>query len=273
MRLAAQFYASPPIALLALVWCVAPPAEAAPVWVDQRHIGPFMVQATFDLSPHHQLLQELPALELELRRVLALRPCSEPIELVLLADEREHRAYLAERFPAAPYRRALFVRQNGRSTVFAYQHKELAIDIRHECTHALLHADLAGLPLWLDEGLAEYFEMPANERAFGHPHLASIRWRTRLRLPINLSVLEQKDELSEMELADYRLSWCWVHFLLHGPRPASEALWSYLGDIRRGEQAGALSDRLEATLPNTEHRLANHFRGWDRLSLKKTTAR
>ena len=32
-------------------------------------------------------------------------------------------------------------------------------DLRHEATHALLHVAVGDLPLWLDEGLAEYFEV------------------------------------------------------------------------------------------------------------------
>lgn len=248
-------------------------ASAAPVWVDQRQVGPFVVQATFSLTPHEELLAELPALELELRRVLALRPCKEPVQVLLLASEQEHRAYLKQRYPDAPYRRALFVKQDGRSTVLAYRHDELGIDLRHECTHALLHADLAVLPLWLDEGLAEYFEMPASQRAFGNPHLASIRWRLRLRSVSDLPRLEAKHELHEMSLADYRASWAWVHFLLHGPRPASEAMWSFLADIRRGEPPRQLSSRLEAVLPGSTDRLAAHFRGWDRVSLQRTASR
>ena len=261
------------LVLLGLAAATPRPATAVPVWVDQRQVGPFVVQATFDLTAHQHLLDELPKLELELRRVLALRPCSEPIQLVLLASEREHRAYLAERYPDAPYRRALFVKQDGRSTVFAYRHRELAVDLRHECTHALLHADLAMLPLWLDEGLAEYFEASAEERAFDHPHLASVRWRLRLRRVSDLEKLEAKRELQDMGLADYRTAWAWVHFMLHGPRPASEALWSYLADIRRGEPPGLLSDRLEASLPGVEGRVATHFRGWDRISLRHAESR
>ncbi|GIT30210.1 MAG: hypothetical protein Ct9H300mP1_22560 [Planctomycetaceae bacterium] len=32
-------------------------------------------------------------------------------------------------------------------------------DLRHEFTHGVLHSSLKRVPLWLDEGLAEYFEV------------------------------------------------------------------------------------------------------------------
>jgi hypothetical protein len=63
--------------------------------------------------------------------------------------------------------------------VFAYRGEDFETDLRHECTHALLNAALPVVPLWLDEGLAEYFEVlpqsaiarkPASsERGVGRP--------------------------------------------------------------------------------------------------------
>lgn len=241
-------------------------AAASPAWVDQRQAGPFVIHSSFSLAGHEPLLAELPALERELRRVLALRPCREPIGVRLLRDKAEHRAYLHERFADLPYRRALFVKQDGRATVFAYNHEELAIDVRHECTHALLHSDLAMVPLWLDEGLAEYFEMPKPQRAFGHPHAKAVMWDLRFGMLEDLDALEAKKDLQELTAGDYRSAWAWVHFMLHGPRHAAEQLWGFLSDIRRGEPPGALSDRLRAVAPRPKAQLATHFRQWARLA-------
>ncbi|MEM6799526.1 MAG: hypothetical protein AAF589_08430 [Planctomycetota bacterium] len=240
-------------------------AADAAVWVDQRQVGPFVVRASFDLSRHEALLDELPALERELRRVLALSPCREPIEVLIYGSEQEHRDELQRRFPGVPYRRALYVKQSGHATVFAYRHEELAIDVRHECTHALLHADLPMLPLWLDEGLAEYFEMPAADRAFRNPHGDALRWNMRLGLVRSVAALESRHELADLSGRDYQFAWAWTHFLLHGPKPATEQLWAYLSAIRRGEPPGLLSARLEKSLPGTDRQLVSHFRNWDRL--------
>ncbi|MEM6328920.1 MAG: hypothetical protein AAF790_01595 [Planctomycetota bacterium] len=234
-------------------------------WVDWRQVGPFVVHATADLTHLEPLLNELPRLEGELRRVLALRPCRQTIAVLILSSEAEHRALLGQRFPGVPYRRALFVKQGGRSTVFVYRHAELAVDLRHECTHALLHADLPMLPLWLDEGLAEYFEAPAGQRAFGNPHGEALRWNMRLGLVRGVAKLEERRELADLTARDYRFAWAWTHFLLHGPRPATEALWAYLAAIRRGEPPGDLSARLEQALPGANKRLVQHFRAWSSL--------
>jgi len=52
----------------------------------------------------------------------------------------------------------MFVKGPSSLLVFAYQRSELPQDLRHECAHALIHLHFQQLPLWLDEGLAEYFE-------------------------------------------------------------------------------------------------------------------
>ena len=236
-----------------------------PAWIDQRQVGPFIVRATFDLKAYEVILDELPELERELRRVLALSPCKEPISILLLKDEKEHRDYLNQRFPGVPYRRALFVKQDGRATVFAYRHREIAVDLRHESTHALLHADLAMLPLWLDEGLAEYFEAPADQRAFGNPHARALRWNMQLGVVRGLEALEGKTELEELTRRDYQFAWAWTHFLLHGPREATEQLWDYLSSVRRGEPPGEMSARIEAALPGANRQLVRHFRAWAKL--------
>ncbi|TWT66740.1 hypothetical protein Pla123a_46280 [Posidoniimonas polymericola] len=255
--------------LAAAAGCLATPRGASAsslTWVDQRQYGPFQVRSTFPLDSCSGVLQELPALELELRRVLALSPCEEPIDIEVLSSKRQHRDYLKNRFPNTPYRRALFVKLGGQATVFAYRDEELGVDLRHECTHALLHADLAMVPLWLDEGLAEYFEMPKADRAFGNPHEKLLQWDMRFGLVESLASLEAKRDLSQMNSGDYRSAWAWTHFMLHGPQAASQQLWSFLAAIRRGEPPGSLSERLEAVLPGVERQLARHFQKWTRMA-------
>lgn len=239
-------------------------ALAAPRWHDMRSHGPFQVQATFPLGDLTPLFQELSALELELQRTLAVLPPQNRIDVYLLDDQRSHKALLAETYPRAPYRRALYVQRSGVASVYAYRNPELPVDLRHECTHALLHASLPMVPLWLDEGLAEYFEVPASERAFGNPHLAKLRWNFRLGMIRSIESLESCGDLEAMGSVEYRFSWAWVHFMLHGPLPAHRELVHFLADIRRGNPPGQLSERLRSKLPDLEQQFVAHFKGWSK---------
>jgi hypothetical protein len=244
---------------------VAPRALAADRdqgWADRRVYGPFVCTSAFPLGRLEGVFLELAQLESELHRTLAIPPARQTVDVFLLADEAAHRTFLAQLYPHVPYRRALYVRRGGRGAVYAYQHDELAIDLRHESTHALLHATLPDVPLWLDEGLAEYFEMSQEERAYGHPHLAVLRWNYRLGMSRTMEMLEARQEVGEMGSIEYRFAWSWVHFMLHGPAAAHRTLVNYLADIRRGESAGQLSVRLRRTIPDLDERMARHIGSW-----------
>ncbi len=238
-------------------------ARATPQ-LDRGRWGPFLCQADFPLSDYESLFVELADLQRELSRTLAIGPPRAPIELFLFADQSAHREFVSERFPRVPYRQALFIKSEGIGRVFAFRHAEMATDVRHECTHALLHASHSMVPLWLDEGLAEYFELPAPQRAFDHPHLKSLRWNMRLGIFPALRSLEQKGELAEMGGVEYRFAWAWAHFMLHGPRAAHRELVSFLADIRRSVPPGRISDRLVRAIPDVERRLVAHFKYWRR---------
>ena len=238
--------------------------QAADGWTDQRVAGPFICRATFPLDDHLKLFDELAKLQHELVRVLGIEPATEPIELYLFHDKKTYRRFLSRQFPEIPYRQALFVKNGGPGRVFAHLHRDFEVDLRHECTHALLHAVLPMVPLWLDEGLAEYFELPRAERPSGHAHFKSLRWNMRLGLIPTLASLEQRRGLSEMGSQEYRFSWAWVHYMLHGPPGAHRELVGFLADIRAGTPPGQLSDRLGQRLPDVERQLARHFKQWQR---------
>jgi hypothetical protein len=235
-----------------------------PTWVDRGEYGPFQCQAAFPLASLAGVFDELGRLQLELQRTLAAPPSGQRVAVYLLADEANHRRFLQDLYPGLPYRRALYVQRAGQGAVYAYRHDELPIDLRHECTHALLHGALPAVPLWLDEGLAEYFEMPEHQRAYGHPHLAELRWRMQLGLLRKLESLETLEDLSQMGGMEYRYAWAWVHFMLHGPASAHRALVEHVAAIRRGEPAGSLSVRLRRTTSDLDARIIRHFQQWPR---------
>jgi hypothetical protein len=148
--------------------------------------------------------------------------------------------------------------------VFAYQSPEFEIDVRHECTHAFLHGALPMVPLWLDEGLAEYFEVSADKRAYDNPHLKSIRWLVRLGNAPRIEDLEAVREVNEMGAPEYRAAWAWTHFMLHGSPDAHDELARYLADIAAHTPPGQLSDRLRRRIPDVERRFVTHFQEWEK---------
>jgi hypothetical protein len=233
-------------------------------WTDTRQVGPFIFQSTFSLKPYERLFGELPELQHELTRTLGIPPATTPIYVYLFSDESQYRAYKEKHFPRVPFRPALYLLENGSPGVYTYQKPGLETDVRHECTHAMLHAVLPVVPLWLDEGLAKYFEVPANERAFDHPYFDDLKWKWSLRLGMvrTMESLEKRTELSEMDAADYRYSWAWVHFMMHGPEPAHRALVDYLHCNQSYAPAGELSTRMAEAVPHPTEAMVQHFKHW-----------
>ena len=60
----------------------------------------------------------------------------------------------------------------------------------------------------------------------------------------SIESLEQRDDLTEMDAADYRYSWAWVHFMMHGPEAAHQTLVGYLASYQQSAPPGKFSVQL-----------------------------
>jgi hypothetical protein len=233
-------------------------------WFDERAAGPFVLHANFSLHPHGSLVQEMARLQRDLAYTLGISEPREQIHLFLFEHKDTYQRYIGRYFPSVPYRRALFIKERGPGMVFAYRSRDFEVDVRHESTHALLHAALPMVPLWLDEGLAEYFEVSPRQRAFENPHLSAVQWSVRVGERPQLEALENIHDLKDMGRDEYRRAWAWTHFMLHGPREAHDELVRFLADIAAHTPPGHLSERLRRRLPDLEARFLDHFRRWKR---------
>jgi hypothetical protein len=251
------------LSLAAIAVMMAGGARAAD-WADSRQVGPFVCRADFSLQGLEALWADLGQLQGDLSQCLGIPPAQERIEIYLFSDESGYRRYLKTYFPQLPYRRALFAKFGGPGMVLTYRGKEFETTLRHECTHALLHAALPTVPLWLDEGLAEYFQEPRTQRAYDSRHLSATRWSVRSGTVPNLEKLEDKPDVSQMTSTDYRHAWAWVHFMIHGPAEAHAELARFLGDIRAEVPCGRLSQRLALRLDDVDRSFSDHFKGWGR---------
>jgi len=243
---------------LASLLLVARPLAAAG-WPDERVAGPFICHADFSLADQQPLLDELTVLQRDIQAVLGLGQSREAVHLFLFQEKQTYQAYMKQYFPRVPARRALYIKGRGPGMVFAYRGPDFEEDVRHESTHALLHGTLPHVPLWLDEGLAEYFEVPHEKRPTGNPHFATVRAMLRAGQLPQLQELEAIENLDQMGREQYRDAWAWVHFMIHGPQEARDELSSYLQDLQNEAQAGRLSDRLRRRIPDLERRLVQHF--------------
>jgi hypothetical protein len=242
-------HAATTIVFFAAVLCAFRSTSAAE-WPETRVYGPFVCRADFALDPQQRLLGELGELQTELVQTLEIAPAKEAIEIYLFHDEDTYRRYLKRIYPTLPFRRAFFIRERGLGRVFAYESPQFEADLRHECTHALLHAVLPSVPLWLDEGLATYFETPTQNRRNKAPDFSNVLWNARFGSVPSLEKLERLDDVAAMGKNEYRDSWAWVHFMCQGPAAAHDELVEYLQDLDERHPAGSLNDRLTRRIPS-----------------------
>lgn len=238
----------------------------AQTWPDEHVNGPFAYHADFQLRPFYPLLSSVSQLQEDVPRELGIGKVDEPIHIFLFERHKTYKNYVSKYFPSVPSRPALFVKQRGPGMVFARLGPQIAVDLRHETTHAVLHSVLPMVPLWLDEGLGEYFEMPAKVRATKHPHLKAVQSRLRKQGVPSIEKLESLGELSQMHAGHYRDAWAWVHFMLHGPPAARHALKDFLQQIEAHVPPGDLSLRLRRSVPNLEREFAAHFQRQHRVA-------
>ncbi|NND97127.1 MAG: DUF1570 domain-containing protein [Pirellulaceae bacterium] len=237
-------------------------AQGVPRWPDQLDTGPYRIHADFKLAKVPGLVNQLVKLETDVSTALQIGTPNERIELYLFQEKRSYQQYVSKYFPTVPTRQALYIKKNGPGMVFAYLSDDFLVDLRHETTHALLHANLPLVPLWLDEGLAEYFEVAAQDRVHGHRHLRAAKWKQRLGRLRRMEKLEAIGHISKMGKAEYEEAWSWVHFMLHGDALARNELLAYLADIKNLNPPGRLSRRLSSHVANLQNEYRAHVRSW-----------
>jgi len=220
-----------------------------------------VVHSDFALSARHRLLEELTARRGDLSRLLGLAPGGEPVHVYLFEDAERFAEFMGLHYPEFPARRAFFVKTDTRLAVYAHWGDRVAEDLRHEVTHAYVHSVVPNVPLWLDEGIAEYFEVSRGRRGLNRAHLENLLGRLRQdQWHPELRRLERLDQPFGMTLDDYAESWAWVHFLLETPWERHRILPDYLADLRREGSTLPVSVRLRQVLSRPEQAIVEHVR-------------
>ncbi len=227
---------------------------------DQFAREQLRIFSDFKLPRRHRLIDELTGRRRDISSKLLLPMSDEPINIYIFDEAERYKDYLAANHPTFPDRRAFFVKNDTVLRVYAHWGDRVGEDLRHEVTHGYLHSVVPVIPLWMDEGLAEFFEVPRGKRGF-HPqhvfHLASKvkkdNWRPDLK---RLETLTDANELTQM---DYAESWLWMHFLLETSDEHRKLVQDQLARLRMMGEAEPLSAQIEKQMDNAEDQLLAHL--------------
>lgn len=211
------------------------------------------------------VVEELSRVRQQVTRTLGIPVGKREVVVYLFRDQSRYAAYMREHHPSLPARRAFFIGTPKELAVYAHWGEHVMVDLRHEYTHGLLHASVGHVPLWLDEGIAEYFEVGGAEPGgVNSEHLGRLTAALRTGWQPNAERLERLEGVADMSREDYQEAWAWVHYLMHEAPQGRELLSQHLNAIRHGQTPVALSERLQQTIPDSEIQLARHL---ERISL------
>lgn len=239
------------------------PAAATTPASHTARVGPYLFHSDFPLDTASPLFRELEDLPEQIESELRVPVGNGLIHVYLYADEDRYHAFLKAKDDKLPLRSAYFFAEPARGyglppqlQVYTWASPRLQTDLRHELTHALLHGTLKGVPLWLDEGLAGFFEQPAANDGVNPLHLDALRTGESSRpTPFrgDLARLEKLSQVNQMGRAEYQEAWAWVHYMLRGNPKGREVLLDHLQKLRTSPTPGLLLPKLEVAVGGDPH--------------------
>jgi hypothetical protein len=239
---------------------IAPPA--LPGKAGAHRVSQFVFYSDTPLKANTPLFGELGQLRDQIFRDLQLPPSNTVVQVYLFDTQDQYERYMRYRYPELPKRRAFFIAHPGAPggprelLVFTYWGDHLRQDLRHELTHALLNSVLKEVPLWLDEGLAEYYELPPERDGVNALHVDAFR---RGEVAPDLATLERLDQVPQMGRPQYQEAWAWVHLMLRGSPAGRQVLLGHLQQLRGPDPAGPLLPKLQMVYPDPTQALAMHL--------------
>jgi hypothetical protein len=220
-----------------------------------------VIRSDFALARHHRLVDELVARRGDAVERLGLPASDEPIYVYLFESPKRFTSFMEKNYPDFPNRRAFFVETDTVLSVYAYWGDRVAEDLRHEVSHGYLHTMVPNLPLWMDEGLAEYFEVPRGNSGLNRPHVELLLGELQEgHWTPSMAALEQLASAADMTQIDYAESWAWMHFLLETTPQRRDLLRNQLARIRMAGSATPLSGVTLAAEPDISAALIEHLK-------------
>jgi hypothetical protein len=242
-----------------------PAQQPGPSKRPSRHwmrVSQYAICSDVELNPTDPFFRELELLPGQIQEQFKLPPGNGIIQVFLFETQDQYDSYMAVRYPKLPSRRAYFIAEpRAASTgddllVYTWMGDQLKTDLRHELTHAILHGVLKTVPLWLDEGIASYFELPSNANGVNSAHVDQL---VKSHFQPDLARLETFGKVAQMEKPEYREAWAWVHFLIHSSPKTKELLIAYLSDMQTNVNPPPLLPKLREIHAEPDGELVDHL--------------
>ena len=259
------------VVIAVIVWTAPAAAQGPTVWeaggqkipMWTSRYGQYLFVTDHPFHDAAAIAESLDRLAGRLRSELGVNPPRELVRFYLFQNRSCFETFVLHYMPTlsredTSSRHGLFLLRNDTPHVFALVSGDLRKTLGHEFVHVTLNAFIPGIPIWLDEGLATFYEM--EHSAVLHSQLfpmlkSKVRggWRPDLR---RLQGIRNMQQMGPLEYAE---AWSWVHFLMSGPAEGRGLLQDYIAELRVDPQAMSLPDRFATRLWNPQARWLAYF--------------
>lgn len=151
----------------------------------------------------------------------------------------------------------------------------------HEYVHLHLKDNVPGIPLWLNEGLAEFYgtmQFAGGEATLGAPlnhYIRLLRQQEMLPFSTFFSINTNSPHYNEQDKSGifYGQSWALVHYLMLGGGNRQEQFKRFLSQVGRGDApARALEESFGMSIDAVEKGLADYIRRGEFSALRIASA-
>jgi len=219
-----------------------------------------VIHSDFYIPSKHRLVEELKARRRDIAKQLLLPTSNEPLKVFIFQTEDQFKEFMSRTHPEFPNRRAFFFKNDTEMGIYAWWGRRVGEDLRHEVTHGYLHSVVPNLPLWLDEGLAEYYETARGSHGKNESHIFLLNeaFRRKEWKP-DLLQLERLTDPASMTKLQYAESWLWIHLLLEGADARPKIVQDQLARWRMSAESSPLSQFIDKEFDSIELLAINHL--------------
>lgn len=187
----------------------------------------------------NELASNVESVQQQLSEELDVPPIEQTVRVYLFARQKEFSRFVLENvrsvsWPETLGRHGIFVLRQGHPYVFLVDGPTTICDLRHEIVHVNLNVSHPGLPIWIDEGLAQCYE--AADGSHWNDRAARILLKDVLRRAVPAqSALGRLSTMAQMGSREYAGSWANMNYVLDDEKSGRSALRDYLAALRVSE--------------------------------------
>ena len=229
----------------------------------RRSLGEFTIIATDPVGRNDRIYRQAAATVSHVCDTLQLPEPTDKLEIRCFASNRDYNRWVKRYYPDFAALDSCYIHHGRRHVVLTYDRPDLDRVLRHEVTHFILHSSIPQIPRWLDEGIAQYFELECSSPWRRSRRLAELREYLRShRDGPDSSSLANAYELEDFGGPEYLQAWGWCCFMMDYSPRMRHRLLEALSLMQLGPGASEIATASMLDQMHSDQTLRQQFRDY-----------